>query len=245
MKYVLLLLALSAGAGCADDDIGLVVKHFAAVESPDCFADPAGNLLQSRGLLDVGVLDLRGIRGYTIAPVVGNNLLLPTAQGTTPETNTVTLTGFDVQLIPPPGDAEMAAAMAQVPPEFFIPSAGGRIPPGGVSMVAVFLEVVPFQVARALAQGLQTTGLRQAGPLIARMRPVGQRAGAKINGGYIDFPIDICEFCLNPVVACPPDGFAVEDIRLTCFPGQDLTATCCNSNGVFVCGDEVPKKTTM
>ncbi len=242
MRCAVLLLALSMGAvGCTDDDIALVIKHLAAVKLPDCTADPAGEFAQSRGILDVGMSQF-ALRGYTIAPVVTNNLLVPAGAGTTPETNTVTLTGFDVQLIAAPNDVEAQQALAQVPSEFFVPLTGGRIPPGGASSVAVFLEVVPRDVARALGTTIANTGVRSVGPLMAHFRPVGQRAGAKINGGYTDFPIDVCKFCLSPPpTTCPTGGFDPVTVATGgCFLQQDASITCCTMGGGLRCGSAVP-----
>jgi hypothetical protein len=248
MKSFLLLLALTAGgSGCTDDDIALVIKHLAAPEPPDCTADPGGTVSQSRGVLDVGVVQAGTLRGYTLAPVVVNNLLVPTGVGVSPETNTVTLVGFDVQLKAAPNDPELTAALATVPTEFHVPLAGGRIPPGGTSMVAVFIEVVPRDVARVMASAIANAGPRSAGPLTVHFRPVGQRAGLKINGGYTDYPIDVCEFCLTtPPMPCPAGGFDTAAIQAAgCFPQQDAVVTCCTSGSTLLCGDQVPKKTTM
>jgi len=250
MRYGLLLPALLAGlaglAGCTDDDIGLVIEKIVGVETPDCVADPGSNIIRTRGTLDVGLVQAGTLRGYTLTPVVKNNLLVPVGTGTTLETNTITVTGFDVELNASPNDDALNAALAGVQSKFYVPSAAGRLPPGGVSSVAALVEVIPRDIANVMGLAITTQGLRSVGPLLVHVRPVGQRASLKLNGGFIDFPVDVCKFCLTPVPApCPATGFPADQIQAGgCFPQQDSAVTCCTSGSTLLCGGAVPKTTT-
>ena len=254
MKYALLLsaLALCGLAGCVDDDLSLTIVNFAVFTPGMCTIAPGGSVFQSGGQLDVGIASLgapQGYHGYIAAPIVQNNLI-ERATATTAETDAVDLTGFDIELVPPASDSEVAGAINSLPlanRKFFYAVAGGRIPPGGMSQVAVGVEVINTDVARVLAKAVTTTGSRGGPPLIVHMRPVGERAGLRLNGGYTDFPVNICKFCLTPAPQpCPTAGIPAAEFQAGgCFPEMDQSVSCCTdaASSSLLCGAQAPEMT--
>lgn len=256
MKSALLLLALGCGlAGCVDDDLSLTIVKFAAITSDTmCQPSTASPTIQTGGLLDVGIANAgasQGYHGYFVAPVVQNNLI-ERATMTSGETDAIDLIGFDVQLIPDAGDPQVGAAINGLPAanrNFFYSVAGGRLPPGGMTQVAVSVEVVNIDTARVLASAITTTGSRSQPPILVHIRPVGMRAGLRLNGGWIDFPLRLCKFCLNtpsPLAACPAAGFPAATFEAGgCFPEMDTTVSCCTDPANnLLCGAQAPKMTT-
>jgi hypothetical protein len=76
--------------------------------------------------------------------------------------------------------------------------------------------------------------------VVARMRPVGTRAGSDIEGGWVSVPIEICKNCLAPQPApCPPPKGTVVLPGNPCNPAQDAPVTCCSTGGAVICGSTV------
>ena len=103
------------------------------------------------------------------------------------------------------------------------------------------IELQPApEVAKVMNDGLM--GQPPSRPLIVHMRAVGLHAGLTINGGYIDFPLEICRHCLGtPDATCPMAGYAPNTVQSTgCLPWQDEPSTCCFQNANLLCGANVP-----
>lgn len=238
-KTWLSLTALVAGAalqtGCVDNQLSLVISRFSALTTEtSCAAAPEGDVNLNNGILDVGLV-AEGYGGYVAGPIVMNRLL---ATGTTStlETNAIQLTGVEVELRP---SENLAAAIPKNSRKFFVPAAGGLIPPGGSAGLVV--EVVPTQLALAIGNSVATGAVPER--IIVRMHPVGKHAGVDIDGGAVDFPLEVCKYCLSPPpAACPTGGIPMDQIKLGgCYPAQDQAVTCCRSQ-VTLCGADVPVK---
>jgi hypothetical protein len=243
-----LLSGVFAG-GCVNDENGLSIQHFVSFEANNCVADPASMSISADGTFDVGVAVDHNGGAFYVAPVVANNLIVATT--TTSPVNTIFLTGFDVELKPDPSDPALSAALPASQRKFHVAAAGGAIFPGGgaapmqMSEVAVILPVLNFDIAR-LIQPAIPDNTTDPTPLLVHLRPVGTHSGVVINGGWVDFPVYICEHCLAPPLQnCPAGGFpSTTTIVDGCNPAQD-PETCCKSTSTqqVLCGTNVPKAT--
>jgi hypothetical protein len=247
MKYAHLLpvLAFCGLAGCVDDELSLSINAFAATEPPDCTADPQTNEFVGGALLDVGIVEsgfLSGARGLVVVPIIQNNLV-KRSTAMTVEMDAVFVTGFDVEIKIDPRDPALAAAIPLDQLKFFYPTAGGRIAPG--DKLSLPAEVLGANLANKISMSLPV-GRRPVAPAITiRMRAVGTRAGLKLNGGWVNFPVDVCKFCLSSVEACPATGIPEKSILTGgCYPWMDQSVTCCMQNGSLLCGENVPVMTT-
>ena len=152
--------------------------------------------------------------------------------------------------MPPPDDPRVANALSSNLKSFFVPRAGGRIPPGSMGNVEI-VEVISVDLAKAFDATLSAQNAADRSPthpLTVHMRPVGKRAGLSINGGYVDYPVQLCRFCLSqPINPCPPKGFpSGTGINDACLPAQDGSSTCCvDPTGLLLCGPAVPITTGM
>jgi hypothetical protein len=230
------------GAGCVDDSNSLAIIHFVHLDpmANQCVANPTSTLLESSGDLDAAIAKLTGV-GYILSPVVVNNLQVSTTSAS--PVNTIFVTGFDVELRPDPADGALAAALPSSQRSFHIPAAGGAIDPGGangaMSQLALAIEVVNGQVAQLLLPAIPA-GTRDPLPLTVHVRPVGTHSGLNINGGYQDFPIYVCNGCLNSTAPCPAAGIMSSLVVNGCNPAQDVETCCTNAAGTLLCGSQVP-----
>jgi hypothetical protein len=241
MKYSILLPVLLAG--CTDNNASVDIDRYLAVTPTNmCVADPANLIDRDSGLLDVGMATIgatAGVGGFIAAPVVRNNMPLRAAMGQI-DLDAITVTGFDVELSVP---GTLASAISQ--PNFFVEVASGRIDAGGTAVHAFFDELIPSAMARQLA-GVVPVGTTNLPVIIAHTRPVAERVdGSTFNGGWSDFPITICNFCLTggPPQACPSGGFTSSQVLPGgCFMQQDDSETCCiDTTNRLVCGKQVPQ----
>jgi hypothetical protein len=243
MKYVLLPLFFAFG-GCVQDDLTLSLVHFVPDDPmSNCVVQVSSTTTQTQGLLDVGIVASTGAPGYTVFPVVKNNLNPTMTTGTTAqvERNSVTVTGANVELKP---DASLASAIPANQRKFFVAAGAGRLDPQGTAVFGI--EAIPRPVALELANVVQT-GVGNAIPRVtASISPVGDRSGDTIVGAAVDFPIEICKFCLSGTpAACPAGGFPMADVKTGgCLQAQDLNITCCTgAQSQLLCGSDVPIKT--
>jgi len=227
-------------AGCVNDENGLAIVHFLALNAAanNCVADPAGTLLQSSGTLDVSIAAQTGV-GFRVSPVVANNL--STVSTTASPVNTIFLTGFDVELHPDPADAAVASQLGAANRKFHVPVAGGTIAPSNgmpamaASEAAATFEAINGDVSKLLLPAV-AAGMRDPLPLTVRTRPIGTHSGVTINGGWVDFPVYLCNGCLvNDLGPCPLKMAA----PAVCNPAQEVN-TCCESGGSLLCGSSAP-----
>jgi hypothetical protein len=242
MRIALLLVAATCAGACADNDESLVIQRFVPADpSMQCSAQTNSMFNQTQGVLDAGLVVKGGTRGYVANAVIANNLptrILGTSGGI--ETNAIQVIGLDVELIP---TSQIAGALPASQRNFRITAAGGIAMPG-MGAVVVPAEIIPAQVAALVAPAITPSLLRPK--ITARLRPVGTHAGSELVGAPVDFPVEICNFCLTggmPPQPCPSTGIPMSQILLgnACFPAQDASVTCCTtSTGALLCGSQVP-----
>src|SRR5581483_2354182 len=241
--YLLPLAAGCALGGCVDNQASVDIDRVLFVSQMSmCDADPANTLQRSHGLLDVGIVAGANTDGYVAAPVVRNNMPLRATSGMI-DLDAVTLKSFYIKLRP---DATLSGALPLAQRIFNVPVGGARIEAGGTGLNAVFVEIVPAQIARLLAAAVQPGA--QTTPLsVVHMRPVVARAdGSLLGGGWYDYPVEICNFCLagGPPVACPQTAQLRTTVLETgCRVQQDDPVTCCTKQNVLLCGASVPQTT--
>jgi hypothetical protein len=231
----LLAVALLPLVGC-DEPLELTITHFASINSNMCLVSDTSPSID-RGLLDVGwVSTTPGLTGYVVAPVMKNNIQPVTNSTIATEKRTIQVTGVEVELRMPPGFEDALTADEK---NFFAPSAGARIPPGGASTSPIFSEILPATAAMKLTN-LVANGRAPSPPTVtARVRPVGRIEDDVIRGEYADFPIELCKNCLLVNLgACPLPAERVA--AGGCVPGSDVGATCCTQNGQLLCGAQAP-----
>jgi hypothetical protein len=205
-----------------------------------CTLDPAVTVSVSRGVLDVGLLTASAtFSGYQAFGVVSNNIPLRTMTGGV-EKDAIFLTGADVQLV-----AQAPLVLPSGQSQFFVPVAAQRLAPNsnGVGEGVLTVEAIPRQIAAQLAAVVPTGADPTTSLVLARMRPVGQRAGSDITGNWVEFPIEICKYCLAPPPqACPAMPIPKTQVLLgdVCNPVQDAAVTCCTQGGAVLCGAQVP-----
>lgn len=243
MKSVLLPLFLVFG-GCVQDDLTVTILHFVPDDpASQCVVQVASTTTLTEGILDVGIVASTGAPGYTVFPVVKNNLPVTMTTGTTPqvERNAITVTGANVELKP---DPSLAGAIPANQRKFFVAAGAGRVDPQGSVVFGV--EALPRPLALALANAVPD-GVGSTIPKVtASVSPVADHSGDTIVGSAIDFPIQICKFCLSGTpAACPAGGFDAAQVKAGgCFEAQDQNVTCCTgSQGQLLCGSDVPVKT--
>jgi hypothetical protein len=233
-----LLAAFVACAGCAENDVSVsIVEIEALLKQNMCVATSVmvGTQLPaiSRGTLDIDLDRQLNINyGYIAYPVVRNNLTNHPV-GPAPnqvEINGMDVTGANVTISLPAG----VPAPAGVPLSYFYPSAAGHLDPQQTA--PMFLEVVPQALAVGLAGQIPTGGRLT---LLARIRPVVIKQNNQIVGGPVDFPVDLCNGCLETFFTpptCPyPTGATINTGG--CIPQQDQSISCCKlSSGALHCG---------
>jgi hypothetical protein len=233
MKFALLLVAVVASGGCADNDLSLSIVQMEALAAPMCVATATVGVGHDRGVLDVSLVTLQG---YIAVPLVRNNLVsrIPAAGGV--EYNAIQLTGANVKLDLPTAMASSLLTAAEK--SFHWAAAPGRLDPGGLA--PMFVEAVPAPIAKKLAAAIPTNGLLT---LTAEVRPTGKQGNSDVTGGPDFFPVDLCSGCLAPgsASACPlPKGTTVQ----SCFPWQDQPTPCCRDTaGNLLCGAQAPVST--
>jgi hypothetical protein len=232
------VLAGALATGCVENDQSLFITRFVPADpTMMCAGTASGTVGQSQGTLDVGIVGF-GYRGFVANIEVQNNLPSRMIGVTGIEANGVQLTGFDVELVPPPS---LASFLPSSQRKFTLPSAGGRIAPAG-GQVVVPAEILPAQVALLLAPGL--TSAPSLPVVLASIKPLGDHSGDTLTGPAVEFPIEVCKFCLTPPPqSCPATGFKMTDVILgnQCYPEQDGSVTCClNAAMQLLCGSHVP-----
>lgn len=244
---------------CNNDQSFRIAKFIRVSTMTMCQADPMAMVTSSGGVLNMrflkslkscagappGCTPTTSNFGYWIAPAVQNNLV-DFSTPTTPQRNTIEITGFNVTLMGPQGTSLPAPKNGR-PLKYFVTSAGGAITPAG-GVAAVFAEILPADVAI----GLWDAGYK--GVVVAHLQPVGTKAGTRMFGDCTEFPIQLCDTCLianadaqGNVPLCPAAGYVTGQANLGgCRIQEDDAATCCSTDGTpenVVCGPNLPMKT--
>ncbi|MCS6915319.1 MAG: hypothetical protein RMK29_18980 [Myxococcales bacterium] len=270
------LLALALGAaGCVENDQSIVIVGNFSLDG-NCEAPIAGGRIRPRGRLDIG-LAANLNRGYYMVPRVQN--LLPMSagmvmggmmggQGMTPvEMNHVWLVGFEVDILPDPGQPITEHLVPGVPglTRLNIPYAGGQITAMGGSTTGPVEVINPNAAALLLnsraVRGGPSTLAEPYQTLTVRIRARTLRGGGIIFSNWLEFPIEICAFCLptrpdqpgvsayNPgsgsLFECPDAPVPQETLLSTCLPQQDEVVSCCLKDRSIVCGKQIPHKSSQ
>lgn len=232
-----LLAALAAGAvGCADNQNTLVVVQNQAVDraSTMCVVPGDDNAsARSRGVLDLALVDLNVGDGYHGYPLVRNDLLPRADPGNgVQQTDTITLTGVDIQLNSP---------FPISPSAYFDPSFAGTINPGDTG--AVIAKFIRPDLAKAFLSPAVTGTELQPPTVVVHFRVRGKRSDGDVTSAWVDFPVDVCRGCLTGGApqACPNPPPSASDVLLGgCNPSQDEAISCCTQNGAVLCGSFFP-----
>lgn len=229
-------------AGCEESDQTAVIVGSYPFAS-DCTLSSSGGNPVGRGTLDVK-LAVATNEGYFMGPRVKNTMpsrmsQIPAMQmgaaGVGNELNNLYLAGFDVDIIPDPGQAITAPLSPGVGGQtrFQVPAAGGQIAPNGVLTggVEVFPAALAAQV-QALVPGPSDGKPYPTLTILLKARLL--HGGHLISSSTFSFPVSLCNGCLqqNPnatlggphdLVQCP-DNFTSKG---QCLPQQDGTTSCC------------------
>jgi hypothetical protein len=256
MRYAYIL-AFVAAQGCVANDQSLTIDRFippdvstgttTTTTQAVCSISATNMFSVSQGILDVGLVQSISIsHGYEAFAVVSNNLPDRTT-ATDVQRDAIYLVGTDVELTL---TGSLAGALPASQQKFSTISAGQRLNPGMMGMgdqVALAVEVIPRQIAEQLAAVVPAGGDPGQQIVIAHVKPVGTKSGSQVVGAAVDFPIEICKFCLSPpIAACPAGGFPPTTTILPgnpCNVAQDDPVTCCSSGSAILCGAAVPRAT--
>jgi hypothetical protein len=212
---------------------------------------PSGGCVIPAGLGDVyrgsGDLDVRLVSGnaagYTIFPVVQNNLPPPT--GGSADNNRIALSGFEVSLSLPPDVRD--GAMFQLfeslktsgpnggpdPLIQFSTLTSGSVASGGGN-TASFVDAISGELAQRMrSQG--GLGRDTFAYVMATIRAKGNTTTMSVRSDAFRYPIRVCDSCLvHNMGACPvttpPSSFGN-----ACNIAQDQSVDCCTSGVGLVC----------
>ncbi len=249
---LLFALPLLLAGGCVDNPVTLEVLQNTIPDPPACQPATMGTgPSASAGIFDVGIAQggAGEFKGYEVYPVVRNNLEDPSmatgivsGMGGVVQTqrDDIELVGVDVQLTV---TGAFDAAVRADQRSFYQNAYGGIVPAAGTGALTV--EVVPLPIAVELNAALQDG---QTLPMVARFRVVGQKTDSSmIESGWVDFPINVCRWCLTggKPPPCPKDGvLAASVLPGACNVPQDDPVTCCtDTKNRLLCGSTVPTKT--
>lgn len=255
--------------GCAENDLSVVIQgNFEP--TGDCLPQTTAGTLRPQGRLDIGLASLLNA-GYYMYPRILNQLptsitaLGPVEPMGAIEKNSVSVTGFDVEIIADPGQPITDKLPPGMPgyTRFYVQQYGGKLLPG-----ATYTGPVEVFSANA-ATDLLNQRVVKPGPSSAtepyQTVTVKLRGRALHTNGrtlltpWIEFPLELCAFCLalkpgtmlsgyNPatggLLECPAPDFTGRVIA-NCAPQQDLVSTCCIKDRQLLCGDDIPRGKTM
>lgn len=262
-------------AGCADNDIGVIIFGNYSPDPMSCSTPQSMTLSMipalTRGTYDLGVANLVGTDpSYVMYPLIINQL--PKRAGTGGiELNNINFSGYEIQLILdpnsgiaslfPPGSPTLNRTI-----QVFggpVSSGGGQIV-AGVSAIDATSFVLPILKADSKIKDPNKRHLKinETQTVIVHMRGLSTLHGSTVPTQWIDYPVGICLFCLpdkagapgvpafDPTAAlgvgeCPEGGVDPMTVRNTCYPWQDGNASCCVSNGILLCGKDVPAPKKM
>lgn len=238
---VVLPLALLAASACVENDQSMVISNF-IVAAADCTAD-SGGLVQTRGILDVGVVKaFQGASGgYYLWPQVVNGLA-----STGRESDFINITGVDVTLTVPEDlvDTGLSPQQRDAYLNYFVPAAGGRI--GPADSVVFPVDVIPIAHILNWFSKVPAGTNALPRPVTVAVRPKGARGGDVLRGAPTLYPLDVCNGCLtNTKLDC---SLVKSDAVLEggCRPQQDDSTTCCTDamSQQILCGANIPTTTT-
>jgi hypothetical protein len=261
IAWALPVAGLLGTTGCTVD--GPQALLIVQTESPDtttCAAPAkAGEARLVSSVYDVALDRLYPYRMY---PVVTNQLasFVGSGKGGADEANNVSLTGFRVQIAPPPGVGAIPWA-AGCPGEFDWDLETHLIPPAGT--VGTIVEAIRYchvPVLRAQFQN-KVAGFDSdmSAEVILRvtLRAKGKHGTSDLESAPFSFPIHVCYGCLQTGYSQPgyaqynfPNVPACEVLTTNPFPGnlcdpaQDARILCCKDKTSGIICPAVPNPTS-
>lgn len=187
------------------------------------------SVYRGSGVLDVRAaqLGLPAIRaGYTLYPLLVNDLLPTKNNDDQPERNAIVVQGFDVELdLGPWSGAGVPEELAS----FSVPF-GKRMEPGAEAGTAV--DIIPGTLARLLAPivaGTPEAATLRTGPIVkATVRAYGDHNGARVSSYDFVYPVTLCSGCLiQELTDCPAAGAETALQPSLCGDPQDGPVSCC------------------
>lgn len=191
--------ALGAGlAGCQDRDFGMSIRQVQPIDSSSCAVDTSEDHFQASGLIDIALRN-----GYTIHPLIQNNMLDITEVKQFSDTdgrvntNAIILQSASIEY------TALDTLSAQISSPVIVPLSG-TVPVGDVLVVGV--EVLNSAVLSQLRDADeflliddsgQARPIRSSVKIIARIRIDGETLdGKKVESNEFLFPIEVCNGCL-------------------------------------------------
>lgn len=267
-RWLLLAPAIFLG-GCVENDLSLVIEGNYE-PTGDCKPQTTAGTLRPKGRLDIGLASLLNT-GYFMYPRVLNQL--PTANSALGqvnpmgaiEQNSVTLNGFDVEVIADPGQPITDELPQGVPGQtrFYVQQFGGKLMPGTsyTGPVEVFnANAATYLLNKRVIKPGPSSATEPYQTVTIKIRGRALHSnGRTLLTPWIEFPLELCAFCLalkpgtmlsgyNPatggLLECPAPDFTGRVIA-NCAPQQDEASSCCIKDRQLLCGDDIPRGKTM
>jgi hypothetical protein len=204
-RLFIVAFALLFVLGCRDTDSGVQIIGNSQ-PSDDCEWDTATTLV-------AGTWDLSARLSYVMGPILGS-LLVSRSLDTQAESNTVTITEFEVELMS--SDGELLPTGNEPNPYTVATSLVLPVSEGGDAQLGVAVAaVVPSSYAPYVAQLTDQTG---RGELLINVQASGSTAGG-LSIKTVEYPwvVSLCAGCLED---------CADDATEGCIAGQDGTAWC-------------------
>jgi hypothetical protein len=199
-------------SGCVEDNAFYILQN--QVPGAGCTIGTTTTTYNPQGTLDIS-----GKQGYTLFPLMVNNLIQTEAVDGQPERNRLAIKGFEVEL-------DLGSIPGTFPSDlldYFEPKSGSVDPGGGKTAGAV--EIFPTQ----LVQMLNFPSDRR--PLVqASVRAVGSRGGVTHKSALFIYPITLCNGCLVDFRDTCPSSSDPTIITNVCGLPQDSRVTCCEDS---------------
>ena len=225
-------LALLGGAGCADNESSLYVRHV-QVPNDDCIVEPdPASLFRTAGFLDAAFAS-----EYVGWLLVGNQVV---ARGDTDqlrtETSKIHLYEYDVRILNTSGEI-LSGGEYTAPTAGFVDQKVGDTEAYGIAS-AILVDASTSGALGGAAQG----GFVQevVSEVVVRGRTLG---GNELETAPFTFPISVCFGCSlifppgvnDGLTACGGEGDS--ELESTCFPGQDSPVDCrlCRQSNPTLC----------
>lgn len=223
LLFATLPLALALGA-CVDDnaDSGMIILRAVAPGDGCIFSADATDFLPS------GHIDAAADRGYVVAPLIRNDLILAEGEAKTPKTifvngAQIVVKFYDTDVF----TAAEQATMATNGLTRYLAPFSGSIAPNGSTGVFPF-EAVPTALLTAVGEKL--TAMNRFSTLLdVQIRVVGNRGGGDVESNLFRFPVEVCSNCERFVIGDCSTLNTSTTVRKggVCSPSQDGQVDCC------------------
>ena len=205
------------------------------VPEAGCVINTNTTLYRGQGVMDVGLVSSTSTEGYSVFPLVKNDLPAPAAGESA--LNRIDLKGFDVDIVPigtqPANTDTLLKSLDGTDTMHFRLPWSGVIDPGG-GLKSARVAVITAELARRIRD---TGDLRAKGSFLqlgARIRVSGDRSGAVESDAFL-FPIRVCDGCLIGHVESCPLSAAPANAGNACNIAQDDVVDCCTTGDTLTC----------